>query len=319
MANNKRSKAIYTTVLTILIILGNLSTFLTLNSLKSQPLKQDLPKSQGIVQDEYTIEWLDNPTFELPVTPWYNTTAGDISDIIATTDNNQANYKILGDSRVLQIDEALSGSDWTAFRNPGKPVLPDTYSINSVGAEVYHLWDESVNQTRNTPSIHWKRNIQMPVNMSDYIITSASLEVIYNATVTVSPHDTGGIDRNGDANLDAYALGDFAEFYILISDIDNTQEYQIAYYQTVDLGRDSPSTPTIADTILSTIPQNVLISLLTAVLSTDNYNFTITMGIDIYCEDNEYGADVDEWDSLLIKSLNLTIGYQKKIDKFTSL
>ncbi|MHA2287491.1 MAG: hypothetical protein ACXABG_01765, partial [Promethearchaeota archaeon] len=273
----------------------------------------------GVVQDDYTVEWLDNPTFETPITPWYNTTEGDISDIEATTDSNQANYKILGDSRVLQVDEVLSSSDWTVFQNPGKPVLPDTYSINSAGAEIYHLWDEGVNQTRNTPSIHWKRNIQMPVNMSDYIITSASLEVIYNATVTVSPHSAGGIDRDGDANLDAYAIGDFAEFYILISDIGNTQEYQIAYYQTVDLGRDSPSTPTITDTILDSIPEDVLISLLTAVLSIDDYNFTITMGIDIYCEDNEFGADEDQWDSLLFKSLNFTISYQKKIDKFTSL
>ncbi|MCJ7648698.1 MAG: hypothetical protein MUP85_08805, partial [Candidatus Lokiarchaeota archaeon] len=279
------------------------------------------PKSQGIVQDDYTTEWLDNPTFETPITPWYNTTVGDGSDINATTDFNQANYKILGDSGVLQIDDVLSSSDWSVFKNPKRPVLPDTYSINSAGAEVYHYWDENENQTRNTPSIHWKRNIQMPVNMSDYIITSASLEVVYNATVTVSPHAiTGaGIDRNGDVGLDAYAIGDFAEFYILISDIDNTQEYQLAYYQTVDLGRDNPYTPSIADTIMNSVPENVLISLLSAVLSTDNYNFTITMGIDIYCEDNEYGADEDQWDSLLFKSLNLTLSYQKKIDKFTSL
>ena len=267
------------------------------------------------------ILWLDNPTFEDPITPWYNTTEGDASDIIAFTDINQANYKILGDSGVLQVDDALNSSDWSVFQNPKKPVLPDTYSINSAGAEVYHYWDEDVNQTRNTPSIHWKRNIQMPVNMSNYIITSASLEVVYNATVTVSPHAiTGrGIDRDGDAGLSAYAIGDFAEFYILISDIDNTQEYQLAYYQTIDLGRDIPFTPNITDTLMNSVPEDVLISLLSAVLSTDNYNFTITMGIDIYCEDNEFGADWDQWDSLLIKSLDLTFSYQKKIDKFTSL
>jgi hypothetical protein len=119
--------------------------------------------------------------------------------------------------------------------------------------------------------------------------------------------------------LTHYAIGDFAEFYILISDIDNTQEYQLAYYQTFDLGRDSPYTPNITDTIMNSVPENALISLLSAVLSTDNYNFTITMGIDIYCEDNEHGADDDQWDSLLIKSLNLIFSYQKKIDKSTSL
>ena len=295
-------------------------SFDKLNSYNND-LRNVHPKSQGIVQDDYTIEWLDNPTFETPITPWYNTTEGDSSDVNATTASNQANYKILGSSGLLQVDEALSSSDWTVFNNPGRPVLPDTYGISSAGAEISHYWDENSNQTRNTPSIHWKRNIQMPVNMSDYIITSASLEVVFNATVTVSPHaiSGNGIDRDGDVGLDAYAIGDFAEFYILISDINNTQEYQLAYYQTVDLGRDNPATPSITDTILDAVPENVLISLLTAVLNYDNYNFTITMGIDIYCEDNEFGADDDEWDSLLMKSLNLTFSYEKKIDKFTSL
>jgi hypothetical protein len=320
MVINKKTKAKHVIALLCLIFIGNLSNIFMLNlNSHNNDLRDIHPKSEGIIQDDYTIEWLDNPTFETPITPWYNATQGDTSDINATTDLNQANYKILGDSGVLQVDDALSSSDWTVFRNPGRPVLPDTYGISSAGAEVYHLWDEGVNQTRNTPSIHWKRNIQMPVNMSDYIITSASLEVVFNATVTVSPHSSGGIDREGDAGLSAYAIGDFAEFYILISDINNTQEYQLAYYQTVDLGQDDPATPSIADTILDSVPEDVLISLLSAVLSIDNYNFTITMGIDIYCEDNEYGADEDEWNSLLMKSLNLTFSYRKKIDKFTSL
>jgi len=276
-------------------------------------------KTSGTVDHSNKL-WLENPTFEDPIEPtWFPIIQGDLSDVYMSTDFNQANYKILGDSGVLQVDDALNSSDWSVFQNPGRPILPDTYSISSAGAEVYHYWDEQVNQTRNTPSVHWKRNIQMPVNMSDYIITSASLEVVFNATVTVSPHAISGrgIDRDGDVGLDAYAIGDFAEFYILISDINNIQEYQVAYYQTVDLGRDNPFTPNITDTILNSVPEDVLISLLSAVLGDDNYNFTITMGIDIYCEDNEYGADDDQWDSLLIKSLNLTFSYEKKINQFT--
>jgi len=323
IANNEKTKAKHVIALFVLIFIGNLSTIFMSNLVEYQSIDtlNVHPEPQGIVQDDYTIEWLDNPTFEPPITPWYNTTVGDVTDINATTDFDQANYDILGDSGVLQVDNALSSSDWFVFRNPRSPVLPDTDGISSAGAEIYHYWDENINQTRNTPSIHWKRNIEMPVNMSDYIITSASLEVVFNATVEVSPHAvTGsGIDREGDTGLDAYAVGDFAEFYILISDIGNIQEYQLAYYQTVDLGRDSPPTPSIADKILDSVPEEVLISLLSAVLSEDNYNFTITMGIDIYCEDNEIGADDDEWTSLLFKSLNLTFSYQKKIDKFTSL
>ncbi len=315
----KLNKRLFLYIFLSIIIIS--IAFPSINSFNLLNRKTDVNLKTSGTTEHLNELWLENPTFEDPIEPtWYPIIQGDVSDVYVSTNINQANYKILGDSGVLQVDDALNSSDWSVFRNPKRPVLPDIYNISSAGAEVYHYWDENVNQTRNTPSIHWKRNIQMPVNMSDYIITSASLEVVYNATVTVSPHAiTGaGIDRDGDAGLDAYAIGDFAEFYILISDINNTQEYPLAYYQTVDLGRDNPFTPNITDTILNSIPENVLISLLSAVLGGDNYNFTITMGIDIYCEDNEYGADDDQWDSLLIKSLNLTFSYEKKIDQFTS-
>ena len=73
----------------------------------------------------------------------------------------------------------------------------------------------------------------MPVNMSDYIITSASLEVVFNATVTaqgtdpLQPH-IHGIERPGDytegLNPPAdtqFGIGDFVTFYALISDVEN--------------------------------------------------------------------------------------------------
>jgi len=67
------------------------------------------------------------------------------------------------------------------------------------------------------------------------------------------------------------------------------------------------------------VPQDVLIAYLTAIFKENNYNFTITLGIDIYCEDNESGIDRDRWDSLIIRSLNFTFAYRKKIDQFTSI
>ncbi|KKK45754.1 MAG: hypothetical protein Lokiarch_07360, partial [Candidatus Lokiarchaeum sp. GC14_75] len=274
------------------------------------------PKSQGIIQDLYTVEWLDNPTFDPPIDPWYNTTEGDISDVNATTVQDQANYDVIGDFGTVRIDEALSTTNWINASNPEFPVKPDNYGIDSRGSWMNHIWDEGINQTRNTPSIHWERNIEMPVNMSDYVITSAKLNVTFNASVTVSPL-IGGIERNGDGAV-YYSVGDFATFYVRISDLPKTQEYQVAYNQTVNLGRDTPSTPTISDE-MNNIPENVLINLLTAVLQTDNYNFTITLGIDLYCEDNVFGGDVDTWDSLIIKTFNLTFTYEKRINQFTAI
>ncbi|MFX0042455.1 MAG: hypothetical protein ACFE8L_06055 [Candidatus Hodarchaeota archaeon] len=252
---------------------------------------------------------------------WFSEVEGDNRDISTSVSQGFANYIIIGDSGNTNIDSSLSDTDWTVFNNPELPILPDIYEINSSGCYVYHEWHEDVNQTRNRPSIHWKRTITMPVNMTDYVITSASLEVIFNATVTVSPHNGGGIDRLGDANLDDYSTGDYAKFYVLFSDEEESFEpIQAAHNNTAlgDLGQDSPAVSNFPDTPLNTVPENVLISILTSVLGTDGYNFTITLGIDIYCEDNEEGVDIDRWNSLIIRSFNLTFSYEKKIDQFTA-
>ncbi|MFX1426489.1 MAG: hypothetical protein ACFFBE_08550, partial [Promethearchaeota archaeon] len=208
---------------------------------------------------------------------------------------------------------------------------PDNNGSSSAGLWIDHEWDEGVDQTRNSPSIHWKRNITMPVNMYDYIITSASLEVIFNATVTaqgtnpLQPH-INGIERPGDytegQNPPAdtqFGIGDFATFYALISDVENNNEFLIAKNQTTDLGQDSPEINNYTDTLLEPVPQDVLISYLTTVLEEDYYNFTITLGIDIYCEDNEYNVDIDTWNSLIMRSFNLSFTYKKKINQFTTV
>ena len=51
----------------------------------------------------------------------------------------------------------------------------------------------------------------------------------------------------------------------------------------------------------------------------DHSNFTITLGIDIYCEDNLGGTEYDTFESLIIKSCNLTFTCVKKIEQFSSL
>ena len=278
------------------------------------------PESQGIIQDLYTVEWLDNPTFETPIDPWYNTTEGDISDVNATSDFNQANFEVLGETYNFELIADPPNLGWENFTNPRFPRYPDSFFNDSAGLNVYHDWDEFQpgGQTHNTPSIHWKRNITMPVNMSDYIITSASVEAYFNATVTVSPSDSGGIDCPGDIPSQ-FSTGDYARFYVLVSDPDNTYEFEVAYNQTVDLGQDSPPTPSYSDTLLVSVPQGILIAILTNMFKSNNYEFTITLGIDIYCEDNDASYDQDTWDSLIFRYLNFTFTYKKKIDKFTKV
>ncbi|GAH18198.1 unnamed protein product, partial [marine sediment metagenome] len=95
---NKKTKIKHVIALFVLIFIGNLSTIFISNLVEYQStdklnsynnnLGDNHPISQGIVQDDYTIEYLDNPTFETPITPWNNITVGDTSDISATTDFN---------------------------------------------------------------------------------------------------------------------------------------------------------------------------------------------------------------------------------------
>ncbi|MFX1476795.1 MAG: hypothetical protein ACFFCI_01565 [Promethearchaeota archaeon] len=325
VSNFKKKKFLRSTIISFcflsLIIATALSNnFSNYSSLKERTVDFKNPENPHVAaQETFTTTWLENPTFEDPIEPtWYSKIDGDMSDIRLTTSPGQANYIVIGNAGKVRIDEPLSDTDWTAYSNPDLPILPDTYEINSAGCYVSHVWDEDVNQTRNRPSVQWKRNINTAVNFSDYIITSASLDVNFNATVTVSPHDTGGIDREGDAGLDVYSTGDYAYFYVLLSDIDQTFDpIQVAFNNTGNLGRDSPPISNYPDTPMSVVPEDVLISVLTSILGHDGHNFTITLGIDIYCEDNEIGADVDRWNSLIIRNFNLTFSYEKKINQLT--
>lgn len=282
------------------------------------------------IHTSVTEPWFDNIDFE-DDTSWVSIEQGDISDVDGFIGQGYGNSIVFGDSGEIRIDEALNNGDWSDFNNPEFPISPSHNGSNSAGLWVDHEWNEGIDQTLNTPSIHWKRNITMPVNMSDYIITSASLDVIFNATVTAQgsnpsqPH-IGGIERPGDYTEGLnpptdtqFGIGDFATFYVLISDVENNKVFQIASNKTTDLGQDSPEITNYSDTLLRIIPEDVLISYLTSVLENDKFNFTITLGIDIYCEDNEYNTDLDTWNSLIMRSFNLTFTYKKKINQFTTV
>ncbi len=305
------------------IFISELFTYNTNFDIQTEKLKNSR------VEYHLNNSWIDNPTFDGTGQPWESRIEGDSRDVYGNISQGQANYKIIGDAGQMQIDDPLNNIDWHDFNNPEFPISPDTNGSSSAGLYITHEWNEGVDQTRNTPSIHWRRTITMPVNMSDYIISDASLEVIFNATVTavgsnpLQPH-IGGIERPGDytesnpPSVPQFGIGDFATFYVLVSDIDNSNSFLLAINQTTDLGQDSPEISNYTDTLLDTIPKNILISYLNSILQYDYFNFVITLGIDVYCEDNEYNVDIDTWDMLIMRSFNLTFSYEKKIDQHTS-
>jgi len=284
---------------------------------------RDFIRSSG--QRAVTSQWIKNPTFESPIEPiwyWENGTDGDNSDMDATTSTNQANYEVLGETRTFTVVSGIINSStspgWEQFNKTGF-LLPDEALLTSEGCYVSHFWNDGPNQF---PSAQWRTNLSIPIDMSDYIITSASLEVIVNASV----------DDDVDTPLDDvywenFAIGDSVTFYSQISDLDyNAPLYTVASNKTKYLGQwhenaTYPSILTIDDNPLETVAEIDLITALNSAFEKDpsHSNFTLTLGIDIYSEDNLGSADPDHFDDLFIKTCNLTFTVKKKIDQSTTL
>jgi len=270
--------------------------------------------------------WLNNSDFEDTIEPtWSSTRTGDLTDVNASSSPGFVNYEVLGEYGVFSnVSETPLASEWDEFNNTYF-ILPDgTHEINQNGCEAAHEFQENTDQSRNRPSVHWRRNITMPVDMSDRIITSASISAIVNGsgdTNLETPSDD--LSYDGAGYFATYY--DYARFYIKFSNLDYNNLYEVAYFQTVDLGIGDQYRQTVGiidylnDTIMSVIDEPTLIFYLTKAFEADSYNFGITIGIDIYCEDNYNAADRDTFYSLLIKSVNLTFTYEKKIDQLSSI
>jgi len=269
-------------------------------------------------------QWLRNADFSTQ-DDWFSLKGeqGDNSTIDANIRSEQANYIVVGDDRNFKVTSgSANSSTWYGWRiyNNSDFLLPDVVEINSTGCYVYHFLDEGesggAGQVHNFPSVHFRKNVSLPHDMSDYKITTASLEVIFNATVD------SNVDAPGDT-VDQSAIWDSATFYVEISDLNGSYAFRVAENKTSSLGQDSPPILTIYDRELTYVSENDLITALNLALEKDDSHseFTITLGIDIYCEDNLFTGvgDLDKWDALIIKSFNLTLNYERKIEQFTSI
>jgi hypothetical protein len=263
-------------------------------------------------------EWVENNDFSTQDS-WYYTKGaqGDNSSVNGEINNNQANYKVLGETRsynnLYGVPNSPTSQGWSRFNNNGF-LLPDSSGINSEGCYASHTWSEGPNQF---PSVHWRKNVSISDNMLDYSITSVTLNVVFNASVLAN------VDAaNDSSSVQYYAIGDFVRFYVQISDIEYKNSYTIALNKTVYLGQDTgTSVLDITDTLIEPYNQSIMITALNSAFEKDpdHSNFTITLGIDIYSEDNWQGTDTDTFSSLIIKTCNMSFTYEKKIEQFTSL
>ncbi|MFW9822904.1 MAG: hypothetical protein ACFFE4_08220 [Candidatus Thorarchaeota archaeon] len=270
--------------------------------------------------------WIRDSGFELSEDHWYTSLEGDISDVNASLYSEQGNFEISGEKRnyTLTADPPLS-LDWFETDNPNFPNRPDLDEITDDGCRVSHAFDD-ITAVQN-PSVHWDHNITLPVNMTDYVIKSASVQAIVNATVDrnldrLEDYLTGDLARlNPNYVVDTYSVGDYIRFYILVSDLKKAKVYEIAHFQTEQIGSlNPPGKEYLYDTYMLSVPQDVLIFYLESVLDTDHSNFTISLGIRIHIEDNLANYwDLDNFDELYIKFVNLSFTYEKKIDRYTSV
>jgi len=323
MKSNKRKYRAIIIISAIICLIFQPIFITTDNPLKSN--SQEELRFAAVVSG--TKQWIENPSFDFPINEWYSSEYDPTSDLQANTGNNMANFTIDGD--VLEFNEILgtpnssTSTGWKEFNTPPRPLPNGDHEINDYGCNVSHyFYEEGGGQLQNLPGVEWKRNISIPVDMSDYEIISASLIATFN----------GSADRNVETPQDTLtddgavysSLFDFARFYVEVSDLNDIESYEIASNQTIDLGYgDSPGNEGtdgpnyMYDTNMTTVDEDVLIYSLSQVLTHDNYNFTLILGITIDCEDNYSQYDRDTWYSLLIKSCNLTFAYRKKINQFT--
>ena len=306
--------------LLIIVIILNLFLIFPLsndNSIKSNKMGDIKSSATRIIQ----TQWLKNSNFSTQDS-WFYTKGnqGDNYTIDANISNETANYKILGNSTEFSLlSGTVNASSWTGWGiyNNNDFLLPDLAEINAAGCYVYHYLDESEGggsgQVHNFPSVHFKKNVSVSEDLTNYEISAAALDVIFNASVA------SNVDAPGDT-VGQSAIWDSATIYVEITDLENSFAFRIAEYKTTTLGQDSPPILTINNTQLTTVSERDLITALNLALDKDpsHSNFTIILGIDIFCEDNDF-PDYDLWNYLIFKSFNLTFSYDSKVEQFSSI
>ena len=269
----------------------------------------------------YNQEWLDYNGFSTQGDWFYNQGAqGDNSTLDANINGGSANYIVVGEDSSFSLTAgAVNSSSWYGWNiyNNSDFLLPDVTEINSSGCYVYHFLDEGedggAGQVHNFPSVHFRKNVSLPEDMSDYEITSAMLEVFFNASVD------SNVDAPGDT-VGQSSIFDSATFYVEITDLGLSYPFRVAENKTLILGQDSPPVLSLIDQELTYVDESDLITALNLALEKDpnHSDFTITLGIDIYCEDNDF-PDYDMWNYLIFKSFNLTFNYERNVDQFSSI
>ena len=341
---NRKSKKILNLSLIVIFLVLNLfmlnyqnSNSPQENSINSVGLKNEQNLYASASQSYTNIEWFENTNFSSGINPWFSTTEKDSTDVEAGVSPGQADFLVLGDEQeFIFVTNFSKPEEWTTENNPYRPSYPvypyystdPEHEIREDGFWTRHSFQETAIQK---PSVNWVHEVEMPVNMSDFIITSTEVSATINASVNRNI-DANHISDTPEGVQDPpdYTWGvdyDHLQFYIRIAkpnyDPETEPPRDIAWNRTKYLGlaNDSESLYYLdmENTFMNTLPESDRKRYLTSALSKDYKNFTIIVGVDIFCEDNFHPTDYDQWESIYINSFSLNFTYRKKIDQFTSL
>ncbi|TFF95360.1 MAG: hypothetical protein EU547_07615, partial [Promethearchaeota archaeon] len=258
--------------------------------------------------------WLENSTFDTS-DGWFFNIEGDQNDVNGTIENGFAKLSILGEKGNKTFFE--NGTSWEIRPNSEGMTPPDDYNNDNNGWWASHTWDDFEPQLLK---IQWEKNFTMDVNMSDYEITSASFETWINATVIAEDANGGGLDCINDTlEILDMGNGDYIRFFVLISDSARNREFELTSFQTKELGCDNPPKTNLNGTRLIPLSEETLKFYLDEVLKYDSYNFSLTVGFLLWCEDNYNSQDRDYFSDIYMNNLNLSISYEKKIDQLTKI
>ncbi|MFX0012325.1 MAG: hypothetical protein ACFE9R_18580, partial [Candidatus Hermodarchaeota archaeon] len=270
----------------------------------------------------YSSQWLKNPTFDNPNDSWFYNIEGDGSDVSASCGDGKADFEVLGSHHSYSlIADPPVALNWTVKSNANFPNRPEVYEISNEGFRVSHLYNDQT--AISNPSVQWEKNVSLPAHMSDYMIDIASIDVKIYANASLNIEREGDTEARDDhiASVETYDVGDYIRFYALISDLEKRKVYEIAYFQTESLGAGNPPGEDILeDTIMESVPEEELTFYISSVLESDHKNFTLSLGMILHFEDNIVSNwDYDKINEALIKSVNFTFSYSKKIDQSTKL
>ncbi|MFX0176208.1 MAG: hypothetical protein ACFE85_08265 [Candidatus Hodarchaeota archaeon] len=337
--NKKKNILLFFTLITSLFVISSFlltEIYINYKIEKIIILNQQESGNRWFTETYTDQQWIQNSDFA-DSTGWLSVIEGDSRDVSADITAGEANLNVIGENYTATLIYGTPNSstslNWYNTTNSEIPVYPTQgHGIDENGCFASHLWaehDETTTNAYQKASVHWEKIITTPHNMSDYTITSASLEVLINATVkSYIGCGSGdiwhweGVEAEFDDNMDRFIEGDYIKFYVRVSNLAKDVNYKIAEYQNATLGQDGAringSYDYQYDQVFEADNIDDLIFYLNQVLENGDFqNFIIVLGIEYNCEDN-CSTDLDEFTEAYIKSCNFTISYTKKINQFTS-